>query len=103
MSSFKSSICSTRLAPSDHKHSNAAPISMKEFQIVKPLSPPASVKVSSVASDDGSEVVDTRVGPIEDWEGGYKFAPIKVSQLSVSISVSILCSIVHRNTTSRGP
>ncbi|KAH8088268.1 thiazole biosynthetic enzyme [Filobasidium floriforme] len=77
MSSFKSSICSTRLAPSDHKHSNASPISMKEFQIVKPLSPPASVKVSSVASDDGSEVVDTRVGPIEDWEGGYKFAPIK--------------------------
>jgi hypothetical protein len=52
---------------------------MKEFQIVKPLSPPASVKVSSVASDDGSEVVDTRVGPVEDWEGGYKFAPIKVS------------------------
>jgi len=78
MSSFKSSICSTRLAPLDHKHAISTPISMKEFETIKPLSPPASIKVSSVASDDGSELVDTRIGPIEDWEGGYKFAPIKV-------------------------
>lgn len=74
MDSFKSSIASTRLAPLERKLDSKMD---KDF----PKPAVVNVQVNSVtSSDDGNEAEVAVSGPKEDWQGAYKFAPIKVRE-----------------------
>ncbi|CED85470.1 thiazole biosynthetic enzyme [Phaffia rhodozyma] len=77
MDSFKSSIVATRLAPMQTKLDSAPS--------VLPLSPPSSVKKTlSVASSDeaDAQAANSIKGPVEDFNGNYRFAPIKEYMVS---------------------
>ncbi|GAA5872170.1 hypothetical protein JCM8547_003825 [Rhodosporidiobolus lusitaniae] len=68
--SFKSSIAALRVAPAANKA--VLPVGQ-----VAPISPPSSVKrtESNFSAEDNVKAVAG--GPVEDWEGNYRFAPIK--------------------------
>ena len=81
--SFKSTIAFNRLAPGLDATKPVVPAGQ-----LPPLSPPVSDKKSlSSASSDVSRAhdlsyVDADPTPVVDWEGNYKFAPIKEWQVS---------------------
>ncbi|GAA5964871.1 hypothetical protein JCM21900_006777 [Sporobolomyces salmonicolor] len=74
--SFKSSIVSLRTGAA--AAAQVKPVSLPTGHTA-PISPPSSIKkADSVASEDALAVA----GPVEDYEGNYKFAPIKEWQVS---------------------
>jgi thiamine thiazole synthase len=81
-SSFKSTIASLSLNDVKTGPTNTdnrlAPPAKFDASVKAPLSPPSSVK--SLAS------VQTETYPVEDYEGNYRFAPIKESQVAIEMS-----------------
>ncbi|GAA6041029.1 hypothetical protein JCM8097_004683 [Rhodosporidiobolus ruineniae] len=70
--SFKSSIAALRVAPAAEHAKGTASVKLPAGQVA-PISPPSSAE--SVEGVDASNKNAT--GPVEDWEGNYRFAPIK--------------------------
>ncbi|GAA5909764.1 hypothetical protein JCM6882_002668 [Rhodosporidiobolus microsporus] len=68
--SFKSSIAALRVAPAAAAAAAAAKLPAGQ---VAPISPPSSKQANSDVEE--SKVATT--GPVVDWEGNYRFAPIR--------------------------
>ncbi|GAA5956691.1 hypothetical protein JCM10213_003318 [Rhodosporidiobolus nylandii] len=70
--SFKSSIAALRVAPAAN-----ATAKLPAGQVA-PISPPES----DASSANGEEVASKGTGPVEDWDGNYRFAPIREAIVS---------------------